>query len=275
MSRAGRAMEIELTPRAAVPDRRLEKDDGVWAGDGYLEHSSSPLVSLAFVAPLILIYELGTRGVPQGANASIPQHVIAFSLLRQFFGLFGATFSALPALAVVGILLAWHVARRDRWRVRLPTLGGMALEGSLLGLPLLAMSATLAHLMRSIPLASTGAGSALGLTDLPSDDLFILCLGAGIYEELVFRLILLTTLSLIVKDLLQFPRWPATLLVVSISAVMFSGYHYLGAESFHWRTFAFRSLAGVYFGTLFLTRGFGVTVSTHAAYDIMILLILP
>jgi hypothetical protein len=63
--------------------------------------------------------------------------------------------------------------------------------------------------------------------------------------------------------------------VVLLSAVIFSGYHYLGAETFQFRTFAFRSLAGIYFGVLFLTRGFGVTAATHAAYDILVLLVLP
>ena len=110
---------------------------------------------------------------------------------------------------------------------------------------------------------------------LPPDDLLILCLGAGLYEELVFRLILLTLLTLVFKDLLQFPRRASALAVVLVSAVIFSGYHYLGPEAFRWRTFAFRGLAGIYFGVLFLTRGFGVTAATHAAYDILVLLILP
>src|SRR5204863_6796768 len=116
---------------------------------------------------------------------------------------------------------------------------------------------------------------------MPSRDVLVLCLGAGIYEELVFRLILLTVLSLLVKDLLLFPRRMTALFVVLASAVLFSSYHYLGAEAFHWnsiagwRTFAFRTLAGIYFGVLFLTRGFGITAATHAAYDILVLLVLP
>ncbi len=250
------------------------------AGDrvGYLEHSSSPLVSLVFVAPLILIYELGTRtALPlPGSDGHSAQHVIAFNLLQQFFALFGATGRSLPALAVVGILLAWHVARQDRWRVRWQTLGAMAVEGSLLSLPLLALSVLLAHLLRMVPLALPHAAghTALGMSKLPTDDLLILCLGAGIYEELVFRLIVLTILTLLVKDLLQCPGRFGTLLVVVISALMFSGYHYLGPEVFRWRTFAFRTLAGIYFGVLFLARGFGVTAATHAAYDILVLLIL-
>jgi len=244
---------------------------------GYLEHSSSPLVSLAFVLPLILIYEIGTRGASGGAPTTPavppPQHVIAFTLLQQFFALFGVTGPSLPALAVVGILLAWHVARKDRWRIRWTTLTGMALEGAVLSLPLLALSVVLAHLLRVLPLAA--AHPTLRAGRMPTDDVLILCLGAGIYEELVFRLIVITILTLVMKDLLQFSRLPTTLGVVLVSAVMFSGYHYLGPETFHWRTFAFRALAGIYFGALFLTRGFGVTAATHAAYDILVLLILP
>jgi CAAX prenyl protease-like protein len=241
---------------------------------GYLEHSSSPLVSLAFVLPLILIYEIGTRGASAATPAAPPPpHVIAFTLLQQFFALFGVTGPSLPALAVVGILLAWHVARKDRWRVRWTTLTGMAVEGAVLSLPLLALSVVLAHLLRVLPLAA--AHASLRASRMPTDDVLILCLGAGIYEELVFRLIIITVLTLVMKDLLQFSRLPATLGVVLVSAVLFSGYHYLGPETFRWRTFAFRTLAGIYFGALFLTRGFGVTAATHAAYDILVLLILP
>src|SRR5688500_18848757 len=240
MSRAGRALGVDLS--VPLPGRSIDE-----AADerspGYLEHSSSPIVSLAFVLPLILIYEAGTHG-PWGGHASgnsgnapPPQHVIAFTLLQQFFGLFGATGRSLPALAVVGILLAWHVARQDRWRVRWPTLGGMAIEGSLLSLPLLALSLLIALLLPSTPLAMAHSHPALGLSKMPTDDLLILCLGAGIYEALVFRLILLTTLTLLVKALLQCRPRPATLVVVLLSAVIFSGYHYLGPELFTWRTF--------------------------------------
>jgi hypothetical protein len=270
MSRAGRAVGIDM------PAARAQRD--LPDGGGYLEHSSSPLVSLVFVLPLILFYELGTRGAwgagaGNGPGVAPPQHVIAFTLLQQFFGLFGATGRSLPALAVVGILLAWHIARQDRWRVRWPTLGGMAIESALLSLPLLALSVLLAQLLRIVPLLA--GHPSLGASRMTPDDLLILCLGAGIYEELVFRLILLTLLTLLVKDLLQFPAWASMLGVVLLSAVIFSGYHYLGSEIFRWRTFAFRTLAGIYFGVLFLTRGFGVTAATHAAYDVLVLLILP
>jgi hypothetical protein len=57
------------------------------------------------------------------------------------------------------------------------------------------------------------------------------------------------------------------------SAVAFSAYHYLGAEQFDLPTFAFRTVAGVYFGGMFLARGFGVTAGSHAAYDVLVTLL--
>ena len=269
MSRAGR---VDLPGAGAGSAARVQAAGSGPADLGYFEHSRSPLVSLAFVLPLVIVYELGTNGQSADGFRGAPHHVIAFTLMRRFFGLFGAHASHLPAMAVCGVLLAWHLARKDPWKVRWHALGGIAAEGIVLCVPLIAMSAALAHLFRGLPLAATS---------LPSKDLLVLCLGAGIYEELVFRLILLTILSLVVKDLLLFPAKATGLVAVLLSAVAFASYHYLGSETFQWatlagwRTFAFRTLAGIYFGALFLTRGFGVTAATHAAYDILVLLVLP
>jgi membrane protease YdiL (CAAX protease family) len=60
--------------------------------------------------------------------------------------------------------------------------------------------------------------------------------------------------------------------MVGISSILFAAYHYLGQEAFHWRTFAFRTAAGAYFGAIFVLRGFGVTAGAHAAYDVILVL---
>jgi hypothetical protein len=61
--------------------------------------------------------------------------------------------------------------------------------------------------------------------------------------------------------------------MVSISSLLFAGYHYLGSEPFIWQTFAFRTAAGLYFGVIFVFRGFGITAGSHAAYDVLIVLL--
>ena len=227
---------------------------------GYLHQSELPLTSLAFLLPLIVVYEIGTRYFTTAALHGREQQIIAFTMLQRFFRLFGVNGQHLPALAVGTILLAWHLARQDRWQVQFSTLVGMAAESILLALPLIALSRELA---RYFPLA------ALSST---TKDVMIMSLGAGVYEELVFRLALFAILSLIVKDTLRLrPAW-SSLWVVVLSSVAFAGYHYLSPlEHFQWRSFLFRTAAGTYFGLLFLFRGFGITAGSHAAYDILIL----
>ena len=61
--------------------------------------------------------------------------------------------------------------------------------------------------------------------------------------------------------------------IVLVPAILFSLYHYLGPEHFSLQSFVFRTLAGVYFGIVFLCRGFGITAGAHSAYDILIVLL--
>jgi hypothetical protein len=81
---------------------------------------------------------------------------------------------------------------------------------------------------------------------------------------------LMTVLILIFADALKIPQVWSNLLMVLTSAVLFSLYHYLGYETFHMQSFVIRTLGGIYFAGLFLTRGFGITAGCHMACDIMI-----
>lgn len=231
---------------------------------GYFQRSELPLASLIFVLPLVILYELGTRFIVSPPAAGGETRIIAFTLMREFFGWFGATGRYLPCLAVVGILLTWHIARNDAWRVRWGTLWGMLIESILLALPILGLSYAVTRYIP--PLAGT-----LAVADPIS--LLVLSLGAGVYEEAVFRLGALTLLNLLLVDAVRINKLYAFPLMVLISALMFSGYHYLGSEPFHMQTFVFRTAAGIYFGGLFVLRGFGITAGCHAFYDLIVVLL--
>src|SRR4051812_25194550 len=101
MSRAATAGHSTAAPRrsASVPAASS-------SATGYFEQSALPLASLVFLAPLIVLYELGTRWYASDPVSHVEQRIIAFSLMQQFFSLFGATGKYLPAAAVVAILLA-------------------------------------------------------------------------------------------------------------------------------------------------------------------------
>jgi len=221
--------------------------------NSYLKQSELPLHSLVFLLPAMILFELGL--------SFHPADPIAFRMLQLFFQQTGATGRFLPLLSVVAILLTWHIVRKDPWLIRFETLWGMLLECLLLALPLLALGISVARWHIHIPLAgSIGAW----------ENNAVLSVGAGVYEEFVFRMALMTFISILAADLFKMRKWLSNLLMVSASAVLFSLYHYLGAETFQLQSFVFRTVAGVYFGVLFLTRGFGITAGCHIAYDLIV-----
>ena len=101
-------------------------------------------------------------------------------------------------------------------------------------------------------------------------------IGAGLYEELIFRMILLSLLHTVFVDLLRMPeRWGIGV-AIGISAMLFALYHPLktGDGVLDIRRAVFFLLAGVYFGVLYVVRGFGIAVATHALYDIAVVVLL-
>jgi membrane protease YdiL (CAAX protease family) len=251
-----------MTRAASVSAARGESRD---LPNSYLKRSQLPLACLVFLLPFIVLYEVGTHQFAFDARHQTEQRIIAFNLMLQFFRLFGATGRYMPPLAVAGILLSCHIARNDPWKVKPSTLLGMAAEGFAWGLPLLAIGTISArYIAHYLPLVA-------GPSSCDWRTLFVLSLGAGIYEEMVFRLVALTLLHLLLRDVLKLPRFWSYLSMVVISSVAFAAYHYLGSETFSWRSLAFRTIAGVYFALLFLFRGFGVTAFSHSAYDMFVI----
>ena len=225
---------------------------------------SRPLESLVFVLPLILFYEIGCLALHSRSSALPGQErVVAFHLLQLFFQLFGSTGVWMPGLAVIIILLCTQAASRQPWAVRKAAVGLMYVECALLAVPLLAFN----HILRAAPTQAVGASPLLADA--------VLGVGAGVYEELVFRLILISLLVMIGTDLLRLSGRTMLVVAVVCSALAFSAHHHppLGSEPFSTGKFLFRALAGVYLGALFVYRGFGPAAGTHAAYNLMVILV--
>jgi membrane protease YdiL (CAAX protease family) len=230
-----------------------------------LRKSQTPLTSLLFLLPLLVLYEVGTHYFATDFRYHTETRIRAFDYMLRFFRLFGASGKYLPALAVGMILLCWHIARKDPWDFDFGAAGCMVLESVALSLPLFAMDALCKGY---VPLR------AARHVEGQWPEMIVLSIGAGVYEELVFRLGAFTLLSILFVDLLQIPRFWSLLLIVVGSAMLFASYHYQGGtEAFAWQTFVFRTGAGIYFGLLFFIRGFGITAGSHAAYDILAVLL--
>ncbi|HEY7115204.1 MAG TPA: CPBP family intramembrane glutamic endopeptidase [Tepidisphaeraceae bacterium] len=225
----------------------------------YLEGSRTPLTSLLFVLPLLVLHEVGVQYYATLPGRVVAYRVAAFDLMVRLFHSCGASGQYLPALAVVAVLLSWHVARGDRWVVNTPLLPAMLVECLLLATPLLAV-----YFLFSWPTSVFMPGG-----DWKS--MAALYLGAGVYEELVFRLAAFSVLSFLLIDLARIPRSWGVPAVVLTAAALFAGYHIWGQTGYPFQGLVFVALRGVYYGTIFVERGFGITAGVHTAYDLMLL----
>lgn len=271
-------------PEAGSVDERpvvLSRRPLVGGLQRYFFHSELPLTSLLFLLPLLAFYEVGTQLWASDVSRHTETRVLAFNLVAQFMQWFGASGRYLPALAVVSILLSWHLMRGDPWRPQGATACGMAVESVVLALPLLVASNLIGYYLPLASPVTTGHGAdpalmAAGLPPAASTGTLlrsgiVLAIGAGIYEELVFRLFLFTVLSIVLTDCLGLRPGRTALAMVLGSAVLFAAYHYWSPLSppFRWSDGIFRTFAGAYFGVLMLWRGFGITAGCHIAYDVL------
>jgi membrane protease YdiL (CAAX protease family) len=101
----------------------------------------------------------------------------------------------------------------------------------------------------------------------------IMSVGAGVYEETVFRLGMMGGLVALFERVIGMRRFFAVLLGLVLSSAAFSAVHHLGplGDPLAVWIFVFRMLAGMLFGLLFWFRGFAVAVYTHTIYDVIVL----
>jgi hypothetical protein len=204
-----------------------------------------------------VIYEVGVLFFPRGS----PRNG-ADVWLRSFLDWIGFGQYFLLPLMVVGALLGWHYLRRDPWQVRRGVLGGMLLESLLWAWLLLMFASVFGRWSTALALPP----ASLGLSLVPK---MIAYMGAGIYEELLFRLLLIPPAIGCLRAL-GLPKTVSALAAIVATSVLFSAAHYVGAHGDVWRfdTFTFRFVAGVLFAALFQYRGFGIAAGSHALYDV-------
>lgn len=244
-------------------------------GQGYSALAASPLHVLVFLIPFMLAYEIGT--VLYLTQPGMVETIGARRILGKLFESMGGVGLHAPTFLLAVILIVWHLLLRKPWKVRLPVLLGMALESCLWTLPVLVLGLMVSPALSSgAPAAMVDAAASTdALRSQPWQAAATLSIGAGLYEELLFRLVLVTIFHIVLVDLLKIEhRWGNVLAAVA-SGVLFALYHDLPAAG-RPRTvaFLFYAVIGTYFGALFLLRGFGVVVAVHAIYDVVVLVAL-
>ena len=143
----------------------------------------------------------------------------------------------------------------------------MYFEAACLAIPLLGLNWL-------IPLAAGEAGMSTSPTLI---DRLALGVGAGIYEELVFRLVLISVMVMIGVNLLKLKPSSVAVVAVLLSSIAFAAHHHapIGTEPFAGIPFIFRTIAGTYLAIIFWYRGYGSAAGCHAAYNVALALLGP
>ena len=227
----------------------------------YWRYSRSAYYSAVAALPLLVIYEIlivlsQSRywGIRNAADVWIRTFLMAFDLQAQHI-----------TFVLIGISLALIPIAKSRAR-------GIKLKANYFALMFaecLAFSLVLGVVLQSIlqlgGLSSGGPGSGL-MQNLA------LSVGAGLFEEIIFRVILLNLLFLLLSPLLK-KKVVAAVFSVLLASFLFSLSHYVGTMADTWQlySFIFRWAAGLLFTVLYFVRGFAITAYTHALYDIWVL----
>jgi len=231
----------------------------------YWGRAREPRYSILFVAPLLLSYEAlafllshsAFAGVRNGADVLLKTAFVAFGGPRGL-----AAFGV--ALLGVGLWAVWRDWRRHPGPLSPRVFVLMGVESlayaSVFGLVVGRLTAFLLH-----PALQINVGG----TTLTFETQLVVSLGAGIYEELLFRVLLVSALVGAARALM-WPKPAAIALAVVGSALVFSAFHYVGplGDQFTVASLAFRTVAGLMLSGLYVARGFGVTAWTHALYDV-------
>ncbi len=243
------------------------------AEDSYWVQSKQPLTALAFVTPLLITYELGVlllgpHAIRNGADV----------WLRQFLEVAGfGQYFLLPVLCVC-ILLGWHHTTRQPWEISGHVLRIMACECLVLAVVLrLILHIQSSFFDPALFASDSSAPAAISMMGEETLRRLVGYLGAGVYEELLFRLILFSSIAWFLRRL-DMTSAASLVTAAFATSLFFASAHYIGphAEPFQWQsqwfwfTFLFRSVAGLFFSALFVLRGFGIAAGTHAFYDILV-----
>ena len=240
--------------------------------NSYWRAARAPRHSLLFALPLLLLYELLAFVLSRSQLSEVRNgaDVLLKSVFVALGGRYGLTaFSVL--LLSVGAVLVWR-DRRAHGEIRARIFPLMLVEAVVYAVLLGGVASALTTLLlhgrlllvqgtRGSPVAGLGLSTQL-----------MVSLGAGIYEELLFRVLLVSGLAALARVLFGWRPLAAGGFAAVLGALVFSLFHYVGpfGDEFTLGSFTFRAVAGLLFSGLYLLRGFGITAWSHALYDVFL-----
>ncbi|WP_435361450.1 CPBP family intramembrane glutamic endopeptidase [Haloarchaeobius sp. DFWS5] len=244
-------------------------DDGVVTArlGTYFGDTRDLATSLVLVFPLFVLYQVGlltTGGVRNGVDF----------VTRLLFQLVGSSWTGYLVLNFgLLVLFGFGLLRlRDSGDFDLRVFPAVLVESTVYALLFGRAVLLVMQTFGFNALLATGpalqVGPSFGLVTI-----LVLSAGAGFYEELVFRVLLMGGAFVLGVKAFAVSKPVAAAIAVVFSSLAFSAVHHVGAggEPFALGVFLFRFVAGVLLAGIFYVRGFAVAVYTHAIYDVVVM----
>jgi membrane protease YdiL (CAAX protease family) len=174
----------------------------------------------------------------------------------------------------VAVYFVGRDLRKSKERLRYRIFAMMLIEAVILAVLLgLVVSVATARLVGALTTMSAQSGAS-SIETMSAATRLMLALGAGLYEELLFRVLLVGGIAAGMRWLIGGTVVPG-IIAAAAGALIFSAFHYIGPYGDKWQlaSFTYRALAGLAFSALYLTRGFGITAWTHALYDVGVMVL--
>jgi len=222
-----------------------------------------PLPILAALLPLILFLE---AMLLLGGTRLTAARVLAHEQIGEamhFFSLSPVFILHATGLVVLAVLLSWHVLTGERWRIQPLEPAMLLLEGCIAAAPLLAAAAFFGTMW------DTALGPQPAITPTSTLDAIAVAIGAGLSEELLFRMAGVAAVLWLLVDVLRVKQTTGLIVAVLVTAAAFTLYH--DPAEMSPGAVAFVAAAGLYLGGLYVMRGFAVAVVAHAGYDAVVL----
>ncbi|MGE0868928.1 MAG: hypothetical protein AB7P03_10205 [Kofleriaceae bacterium] len=205
--------------------------------------------SLVLIFPLLLAYEIGVlfAGHVNGADV----------ITRAVYAAVGSRTLYLALYIAVAVGFVWWIRSGRHWAtLRIEVVAPVVLEAAIYALTLGAVGALIVERLLGLGLSASSVVSALG---------------AGVHEELVFRLGLVTGLNVVFTRSAMDRRFIVAT-ALGLAALAFAAAHHVGAhgEPFTAHAFAFRSVAGIAFGLIYWHRSLAHAVYAHVLYDLLV-----
>lgn len=231
----------------------------------YFSNTNTLLYSFLFSLPLFLIYEgLIIISQPNADNLVRISVDVWMKTIFTSLGVNAVSFSLLLML-LIGIFIIYRERERLR-ELNFRYFPVLIIECTIYAIVVALISSTLTSLLLNI--ASSDPVSGLSYMQK-----LALSLGAGLYEELFFRVILVSLFIFVFNKLFNNKQWASVTAAVVLSALLFSAVHYTGSmgDFFTLNSFFYRFLFGLILNGLYVARGFGVAAWTHAIYDVLVI----